>query len=50
MPVVPPMTASGTPRRISPRIRHSRLSDGSRNRRNTIGAAVRWACRVDSHA
>ena len=47
IPVAPPMTASGTPRRIRPRIRHSRLSDGSRNRRRTIGAAARWAWRVE---
>ena len=32
MPVASPMTASGTPRRSRPRSRHSRLSDGARNR------------------
>ena len=50
MPVASPTTASGTPRRSRPSSRHSRLSDGSRNRRRTIGAAVRWAWRVDSQA
>ena len=44
------MTASGTPRRSRPSSRHSRLSLGSRNRFRTIGAADRWAWRVDSHA
>ena len=34
----------------APRTRHRRSSDGARKRRRTIGAAVRWAWRVDSQA
>ena len=50
MPVASPTTGSGTPRRSRPSSRHSRESDGSRNRRRTRGAAVRCAWRVDSQA
>ena len=50
MPVASRMVSWGTPRRSSPSTRHSRESDGSTNRRSTIGAAERWAKRVLSHA
>ena len=50
IPVAVAISACGTPRRSRARIRQRRSSDGARKRRSTIGAAVRWAWRVDSQA
>ncbi len=50
IPVASTSAGSPTPRRRSASTRQSRLSEGARNRRRTIGAALRWARRVLSQA
>ncbi len=50
IPVASWSVVSDTPRRSRPKRRHSRESEGATKRRRTIGAAERWANRVDSQA
>jgi hypothetical protein len=50
MPVTPRIRSAGMPRRSRARIRHSRESDGARNRFRTIGYAARSAWARASHS